>query len=146
MSAADIRVTTDQEQLDVQLIHRFLSEESYWAKGVPLSVTRRAIESSLCFGLFQSGAQVGFARVITDYATFGYLCDVFVLESHRGKGLSRILMEHVMAHPGLATLRRMVLVTGDAHFLYEKVGFRRLAKPERYMELHRPDVYQNWHE
>lgn len=142
MSAAAIRVSTDQEELDLQMIHRFLSEESYWAKGIPLSVMRKAIESSLCFGLFQRDLQVGFARVITDYATFGYLCDVFVLEPHRGKGLGRILMEHVMAHPALATLRRIVLVTGDAHFLYEKVGFRGLAKPECYMELHRPDVYK----
>ena len=146
MSATDIEISTDKDQLDVWMIHRFLSEESYWAKGIPLSVMRKAIESSLCFGLFLSDEQVGFARVVTDYATFGYLCDVFVLESHRGKGLSRVLMEHVMAHPALATLRRIVLVTGDAHFLYEKVGFRGLAKPERYMELHRPDIYQNWRE
>jgi GNAT superfamily N-acetyltransferase len=141
MSETAIRISTDKEQLDVEMIHRFLSEESYWAKGIPLPVMRKAIESSLCFGLFLSDTQVGFARVITDCATFGYLCDVFVLEAHRGKGLGRVLMEHVMAHPALVTLRRIVPVTGDAHFLYEKVGFRALAKPERYMELHRPDVY-----
>jgi GNAT superfamily N-acetyltransferase len=146
MSAAAIRVSTDKEQLDLPMIHRFLSEETYWAKGIPLSIMRKAIESSLCFGLFQRDMQVGFARVVTDYATFGYLCDVFVLEPYRGNGLGRVLMEHVMAHPALASLRRIVLVTGDAHFLYEKVGFRRLAKPERYMELHRADVYKNWRE
>lgn len=146
MSAATIRASTDKEQLDLQMIHRFLSEESYWAKGIPLSVVRTAIESSLCFGLFQGDVQAGFARVITDCATFGYLCDVFVLEPYRGKGLGRVLMEHVMAYPVLTRLRRIVLVTGDAHFLYEKVGFRGLAKPERYMELHRPDVYEKWRE
>ena len=111
-----------------------------------MSIVCRAIELSLCYGLFQRDVQVGFARVVTDCATFGYLCDVFVLEPYRGKGVGRVLMEHVMAHPVLVSLRRIVLVTGDAHLLYEKVGFRGLATPERYMELHRAGVYKDWRE
>ena len=128
MSAATIRVSTDKQQLDLPMIHRFLSEESYWAKGIPFSILRQAIELSLCFGLFQRDMQVGFARVITDCATFGYLCDVFVLEPYRGQGLGRVLMEHVMAHPALASLRRIVLVTGDAHFAVRESWFSRACK------------------
>jgi GNAT superfamily N-acetyltransferase len=142
MSETAIRVSTDKELLDLDMIHEFLSVDSYWAKGIAQSVMRKAIASSLCFGLFRGDMQVGFARVITDYATFGYLCDVFVLEQYRGQGLGRVLMEHVMSHPALSTLRRIVLVTGDSHFLYAKVGFRGLAKPESYMELHRADIYK----
>jgi GNAT superfamily N-acetyltransferase len=102
---------------------------------------RRAIAGSLCFGLYHGNAQVGFARVITDKATFAYLCDVFVLDAYRGKKLSRWLMEAIVIHPDLQGLRRFVLVTRDAHGLYEQFGFRPLARPEGYMEWHRPDIY-----
>jgi GNAT superfamily N-acetyltransferase len=133
-------VSTDPQRLELAVVHRFLSN-SYWSQGLPLDVLKRAIAGSLCFGLYQGNAQVGFARVITDRATFAYLCDVFVLDSHRGKGLGRWLMEAVSSHPELQGLRRFVLVTRDAHGLYEKFGFRPLARPAGYMELHRPDVY-----
>jgi GNAT superfamily N-acetyltransferase len=135
-------VSTDPQRLELAVVHRFLSN-SYWSQGLPLDVLKRAIAGSLCFGLYQGNTQVGFARVITDKATFAYLCDVFVLDSHRGKGLGRWLMEAVSSHPELQGLRRFVLVTRDAHGLYEKFGFRPLARPAGYMELHRPDVYSS---
>jgi GNAT superfamily N-acetyltransferase len=128
-------VSTDPQRLELAVVHRFLSN-SYWSQGLPLDVLKRAIAGSLCFGLYQGNTQVGFARVITDKATFAYLCDVFVLDSHRGKGLGRWLMEAVSSHPELQGLRRFVLVTRDAHGLYEKFGFRPLARPAGYMELH----------
>ena len=133
-------VSTDPQRLELAVVHGFLSN-SYWSQGLPLDVLKRAIAGSLCFGLYQGNTQVGFARVITDKATFAYLCDVFVLDSHRGKGLGRWIMEAVSSHPELQGLRRFVLVTRDAHGLYEKFGFRPLARPAGYMELHRPDVY-----
>jgi GNAT superfamily N-acetyltransferase len=135
-------VSTDPQRLELAVVHGFLSN-SYWSQGLPLDVLKRAIAGSLCFGLYQGNAQVGFARVITDKATFAYLCDVFVLDSHRGKGLGRWIMEAVSSHPELQGLRRFVLVTRDAHGLYEKFGFRPLARPAGYMELHRPDVYSS---
>jgi len=128
-------VSTDPQRLELAVVHCFLSN-SYWSQGLPLDVLKRAIAGSLCFGLYQGNTQVGFARVITDKATFAYLCDVFVLDSHRGKGLGRWLMEAVSSHPELQGLRRFVLVTRDAHGLYEKFGFRPLARPAGYMELH----------
>jgi GNAT superfamily N-acetyltransferase len=106
-----------------------------------LEVLRRAVAGSLCFGLYKGSEQVGFARVVTDRATFAYLCDVYVLEGERGRGLGRWLMQTVTRHPSLQRLRRFVLVTRDAHGLYERFGFRPLARPEGYMEVHRPDVY-----
>jgi len=134
-------ITTDPARVDLAVVHGFLSE-SYWAKGIPLETVRRAIEHSLNFSVYDGAQQVGFARVITDYATFAYLGDVFVLESHRGRGLSRWLMEVIVAHPELQGFRRWVLLTRDAHGLYEKVGFKKVAAPERYMELWTPDVYR----
>jgi ribosomal protein S18 acetylase RimI-like enzyme len=133
-------VSTDRSRLDLTAMHRFLST-SYWSPGLPLEVLTRAVAGSLCFGLYDGREQVGFARVITDRATFAYLCDVYVLEGHRGRGLGRWLLEIVARHPFLQGLRRFVLVTRDAHGLYERFGFRPLARPEGYMELHRPDVY-----
>jgi GNAT superfamily N-acetyltransferase len=106
-----------------------------------MEVLTRAVAGSLCFGLYHGAEQVGFARVITDRATFAYLCDVYILEAHRGRGLGRWLMELVVAHPALQGLRRFVLVTRDAHRLYERFGFQPLARPEGYMEIYRPDVY-----
>jgi ribosomal protein S18 acetylase RimI-like enzyme len=133
-------VSTDRARLDLAAIHRYLAA-SYWSPGLPLEVLTRAVAGSLCFGLYRGGEQVGLARVVTDRATFAYLCDVYVLDEYRGRGLGRWLMEMVSAHPALQGLRRFVLVTRDAHGLYERFGFRPLARPESYMELHRPDVY-----
>lgn len=130
-----IEVTTDRARLDVALIHRYLSEESYWAKGIPRERLERAIANSLCFGAFEDGMQVGFARVVTDRATFAYLADVFVLPSHRGRGISKTIMEAVRTHPDLQGLRRWHLSTLDAHGLYEQYGFRALSMPERHMEI-----------
>jgi GNAT superfamily N-acetyltransferase len=135
-------LSSDPNRLDLELIHAFLST-SYWSLGLPREVLLRAIDGSLCFGVYQGKSQVGFARVITDKATFAYLCDVFVLESYRGRGLGRWLMEAVVNHPDLRGLRRFVLVTRDAHGLYEQFGFRPLARPEGYMEVFRPDIYSN---
>jgi GNAT superfamily N-acetyltransferase len=133
-------IDTDKARLQLETIHRFLSE-SYWAKGLPLDVLRRAIEGSLCFGVYDGDDQVGFARVISDYATFAYLADVFVLESHRGRGLAGRLMHAVVSHPQLQGLRRWVLATRDAHGLYVKFGFAPIAAPDRFMERHDPLVY-----
>lgn len=135
------RVSTDRSRLDLVAVHRFLST-SYWSPGLPLEVLTRAVAGSLCFGLYDDHGQVGFARVVTDRATFAYLCDVYVLEGHRGRGLGRWLMEVVFGHPSLQGLRRFVLVTRDAHGLYERFGFRPLARPEGYLEVHRPNVYR----
>ncbi len=138
----DYEISTDRARLDVALIHRWLSEDSYWAKGVPRDVVERSIENALCFGIYDgNGAQVGFARVIADKATFAYLADVFVLEAHRGKGLSKTLMAQILAHPELQDLRRWLLATWDAHGLYAQFGFTPLDRPERIMERRDPDVY-----
>lgn len=134
-------ISTDRNRLDRTAIHAFLVG-SYWSPGIPRDVVDRAIENSLCFGVYDRAAQVGFARVITDSATFAYVSDVFVLESHRGRGLSRWLMEVLMAHPDLRNLRRWMLATADAQGLYEKFGFRSPAKPERLMEIVNADVYR----
>ncbi len=123
--------------MDVEAIHRFLSEESYWAKGIAREVVQRSIEHSLCFGAFDAAAQVGFARVITDYATFAYLADVYVLPSHRGRGIAKQIMRAVRSHPELQGLRRWHLVTRDAHALYAQFGFAPLETPERHMAITR---------
>jgi len=128
-------ISTDVTRLDRALIHRFLHDDSYWATGVPREVVDRAIDNSLCFGLYRDGAQVGFARVVSDRAAIAYLADVFVLEEHRGRGLGKRLIETVMAHPDLQGLRRFFLGTADAHALYEQFGFRPLAEPGRMMEI-----------
>jgi GNAT superfamily N-acetyltransferase len=128
-------ISTDRARLDLHAIHRYLSEASYWAAGIPLETVRRAVQNSLPYGVYHEGALVGFARVITDYATFAYVGDVFVLEAHRGRGLSKWLMETIVADPRLAGFRRWMLATRDAHALYEKTGFAPLAQPERWLEL-----------
>ena len=133
-------ITCDTSRFDIVAIHRFLTH-SYWSPGVPLPVVERAIANSLCFGLLLEGQQVGFARVITDRATFAYLADVYVLPEHQGQGLSLRLMEQIIRHPDLQGLRRMMLATRDAHSLYEKFGFKPLGAPERVMEVHDPGVY-----
>jgi len=137
-----MEITTDRARMDVDAIHRYLSEESYWAQGIPRDVVERAIENSLCFGAFEDAKQIGFARVITDYATFAYLADVFVLPSHRGRGISKQIMEAVMAHPDLRGLRRWHLVTRDAHALYAQYGFAPLESPERHMGMTVKNAYQ----
>jgi GNAT superfamily N-acetyltransferase len=134
-------ISTDRSKLDREAIHRFLAG-SYWAKGIPREIVDRSIENALCFGLYDDGRQVGFARVITDFATFAYLADVYVLESHRGRGLATWLMESILAHPDLQGLRRWMLVTRDAHPLYRKFGFRQLEHPERIMEMTFPGIYE----
>ena len=133
-------VTTDSAQLDEDLIHKVLSE-SYWAKGIPREVVARSIRNSLCFGVMRGSEQVGFARVISDYATFAYLADVFILEEFRGRGFAKFLMQCIVRHPELQGLRRWTLATRDAHGLYARSGFKPLANPDRFMELHDPDVY-----
>jgi GNAT superfamily N-acetyltransferase len=135
-------VSTDPARLDVTAIHDFLCNKSYWAQGVPFEVVNKALANSLCFGLYAGSEQIGLARVITDRATYLYLCDVYVLESRRGNGLGRWLIECVISHPDLQGLRRMSLVTADAHRLYAQFGFVALATPERYMEKRDPDVYR----
>jgi len=134
-------VSTDRALIDLDVVHGFLTK-CYWAKGIPRDVVARSIENSLCFGVYAEGKQVGFARVISDYATYAYIGDVFLLESFRGRGLGKWLMECIMLHPRLQGLRRWSLVTSDAHGLYAQFGFEALKKPQNYMELHRPDVYQ----
>ncbi|RJG10107.1 N-acetyltransferase [Pseudomonas cavernicola] len=127
--------------MDLTVIHGFISQ-SYWASNIPVETMRRAIENSLCFGIFSnSGGQVGFARMITDTATFAYLADVFVLEEHQGKGLSKWLMKVILEYPELQGLRRMVLATKDAHGLYEQFGFKALANPQTFMEIIVPNIY-----
>ena len=137
----DLAISTDPSRLDRSLIARFLAG-SYWAKGIPREVVDRSIEGSLCFGLYQGEEQIGFARVITDYATFAYLADVFVVEKSRGEGLGIWMMEVIMGHPKLQSLRRWMLATRDAHGLYEKFGWRSLENPERMMEIVDPEIYQ----
>lgn len=135
-------ISPDPARLDLDVIHGFLTN-SYWAKGIPREVVARSIENSLCFGIYDSaGAQVGFARVISDFATFAYLADVFVLESHRGRGLGKRLMECIKTHPSLQGLRRWTLSTKDAHDLYAQYGFAPLKWPDRYMEIFRPGMYE----
>jgi Acetyltransferase (GNAT) family. len=145
MHAAEHRdqftVSTDPSKLDIGAIFDFLTHR-YWSEGIPREIVERAIKHSLCFGLYDAGIQIGFARVISDYATYAYLCDVYVLESYRGKGLGKWLMSCVMKHPDLQGLRRFTLLTRDAHGLYEKFGFAAAKNPSRYMEIHDADVYK----
>ena len=135
-------ISTDSSRLDIDAIHAFLSQ-SYWSPGIPRATVARAIAHSLCFGAFSDGQQVGFARVVTDQTTFAYLCDVYVLEAHRGRGLAQQLMDRVVPHPDLQGLRRMMLATRDAHGLYARYGFAPLAAPDVMMEVHKPNVYSS---
>jgi GNAT superfamily N-acetyltransferase len=135
-------ISTDPARLDLDVIHNFLTN-CYWARGVPREVVARSMEHALCFGIYDGrGAQLGFARVISDFATIAYVGDVFVLESHRGRGLGKWLMECIVQHPALQNLRRWILTTRDAHGLYAQVGFTPVKSPERYMEQHDPNVYE----
>ena len=132
----NLEISTDKDRLDVAMIHAFLSERSYWAKGRSLEAVKLTIANSLCFGIYnQEGKQLGFARVATDYAIFGWLMDVFILEEYRGQGLGKQLIEHVTSHPVIMNLRRIGLATSDAHDLYRQFGFSSVSAPEKMMEL-----------
>lgn len=133
-------ISSDPGRLQLDAIHAFLTR-SDWSPGVPRTVVERAIAHSLCFGIYAGAAQVGFARVVTDRATFAYLADVYVLEAHRGQGLAARLVAHIQAHPDLQGLRRFLLATRDAHGLYERFRFRPVAAPDRLMEIRDPDPY-----
>ena len=137
----DYLVSDNKQKLDIPFIHNYLSKESYLAHNIPVDVVRRSIENSISFGVYHLGKQVGFARVTTDKATFAYLADVFIIEHYRGKGLSRMLLESIHAHPELQGLRRWMLGTRDAHGLYIKIGWTSIPNPDRFMQLHFPDVY-----
>ena len=134
-------ITTDSARVDIDVVHRYLSEESYWAQNIPREVVARSIAHSLCFSVLHEKNQIGFARITTDRATVAYLGDVFILPSHRGKGLSTWLMECISSHPALQGLRRWMLATSDAHGLYAQFGFTPIKAPERWMEKHDPQVY-----
>jgi GNAT superfamily N-acetyltransferase len=134
-------ISDDSSRLDVPFIHNFLANESYWAKNIPMAIVEKSIANSLCFGLYHKQQQIGFARLVTDKATFAYLADVFIVPQYRGRGLSRWLIETIHAHVELQTLRRWMLGTRDAHGLYKKLGWTSLAEPERFMQKHDPNVY-----
>ena len=137
-----LRISTDKAELDLPLIHRFLSTQAYWSQGIPEETVARAVAGSLCFGGYVEGeGQVAFARVVSDFATFAYLADVFVLPEHRGRGYSKQLVAEIMAHPQLQGLRRFMLATSDAHGLYAQYGFGTPARPQTLMEVSRPDIY-----
>ncbi len=136
----DYLISTDQDKLDLVITHQFL-KDAYWCKNIPYDIFTRSAQNSLCFGLYHQDRQIGFARIVSDYATIAYIGDVFILPDYRGKGLSKWMMEVVMKYPELQGLRRWSLVTADAHGLYRPFGFRNLSRPERHMELTNPEVY-----
>jgi len=131
----DLLFSSNKNLLQVDVIHQYLSKESYWAQGIPLSIVRDSIEGSVCFGVYAHTKQIAYARIVTDNATFGYLADVFVLEDYRGKGISKQLIKFIMDYPPCKKFRRMMLATKDAHGLYAKFGFKNLQFPERIMEI-----------
>ncbi|MDR2205484.1 MAG: GNAT family N-acetyltransferase [Flavobacteriaceae bacterium] len=137
-------ITTDTSKMDVDTIHQYLSEESYWAKNIPLNVVKRFMQHSFCFAVIFNEKQIGFARLITDYTTFAYLADVFILPEFRGKGLSKKLLKFIHANPELQGLRRWILATRDAHELYEQFGWIKFTdeQTQRFMQKHNPDVYE----
>lgn len=137
-------ILQDNKMMDTEMIHHFISTQSYWAKNIPLETVLKSIENSLCFGVFNQNKQIGFARVITDKATFAYLADVFILIEYRGKGLSKWLMESIHNHPDLQGLRRWLLATKDAQGLYEQFGWKKLTEEQadRMMIIHNPSIYQ----
>lgn len=137
------RISTDINEMDFDVIYQFIST-SYWAQGIPKTTMRKAIENAFCFAIFDSdNNQIGFARLITDRATFAYLADVFIVEAHRNKGLSKQLVSEIIDHPELQGLRRIMLATRDAHGLYQQFGFEPINAPEMLMQIHRPNVYKN---
>lgn len=134
--------SSDRSRIDAGYVHRYLSERSYWAGGIPLETVLASIRNSFCAGVYKDEQQVGFGRLITDYATFGYLADVFIDESHRGKGLGKKLVGFILASEVTSGLRRLMLGTRDAHDLYTRYGFTLLENPQAFMEIHRPGIYQ----
>jgi len=138
---AELRISSDFADVDLDVVHGFLSRDAYWCRGITRDRVERAARNSLCFSALLGGVQVGFARVVTDQATFGYLADVFVLPAFRGRGISQTMMAAVLAHPELQGLRRFLLATSDAHGLYAKHQFTPIARPERFMERYRPDAH-----
>ncbi|MRI01605.1 GNAT family N-acetyltransferase [Kriegella sp. EG-1] len=139
----EFTISTDLNKLDIVNIHKFLANNTDWSANIPLDTFKISIENSLNFGLYLENKQIGFARIISDYATIAYLGDVFILEEYRGKGLSKWLMSEIIAHPNLQGLRRWILLTDTAEWLYKKFGFTALPKPEVYMEKHNPNVYNH---
>ncbi len=135
-------ISTDPSRLNIDTIHAYLANESYWASGIPINTVKKSIENSLCFGLYEQEKQIGFARVISDRATFAWLCDVFILKPYRGLGLGKWLVRCILSHPELQNLRSWMLATQDAHELYSRYGFKRLEHPEPIMLLRNPDVYR----
>jgi GNAT superfamily N-acetyltransferase len=145
----EFSISTDPKQLDITVIHKYLSTDSYWAQGRTVDTIERSIENSLNFGLYKGEQQIGFARVVTDYATFAWLADVFVLDAYRGRGLGKWLVEVILSHPDLQRFRRWVLATKDAHELYRQFGFIELKRPERWMERPDPQMQEApdyWHD
>lgn len=140
---SEYTISTDRSRLDLNLIHDYISNHSYWGKGRALEVVKRSIENSLPFGVYKGDELVGFARIVTDYATFAWVADVFVVSEHRGRGLSKWLMEVIIAHPQLQGFRRWVLATKDAQGLYERFGFIPLHRPERWMERPDPNMQES---
>lgn len=138
---SELEISSDKDKLDVAMVHAFLSQETPWAKGMPRETLERAIAGSLCFGGYVGGKQVAFARVVTDHATFAYLCDVFVLPEYRGNGYAHALLTRLFASESLQGLRRIMLATTDAHHVYRPHGFKALSNPALFMEVHDPDVY-----
>ncbi len=138
----DISYTIDKNQLDIDFIHDFLCHKSYWANGLPLDILKIAIENSLCFGVFNHNKQIGFARVVTDFTSFGYLCDLFIDESYRNQGIASKFMHYILDNDTVKQLKRFNLVTTDAHELYQKVGFTLLKNPERHMEIVKMPAWQ----
>ncbi|WP_130733952.1 GNAT family N-acetyltransferase [Flavobacterium sp. J27] len=134
-------ISTDKEMLDIEAIHDFLSTKAYWSLHIPKETVIKSIENALCFGVYYEHKQIGFARIITDYATIAYLGDVYIVEAYRGNGLSKWLLETVMNHPELQGLRRWILLTGDAHGLYRQYGWTDIVDATKWMELHHKNVY-----
>lgn len=134
-------ITTDKQHLDLQAVHHYLAQESYWSPNIPFERVEKAAQNSLTFAVLHGEAQVGYARIISDYTSFAYLADVYILEAHRGQGLSKWLMETIMGHPDLQGLRRWVLATRDAHGLYTQYGWKPVADPTIWMEVHNPNPY-----
>ncbi len=137
------QISTDKSLLDFEIIHNYLSKDSYWAQGMPAVTLKKAIENSICFGVYFKKQQIGFATVISDKATFAYIGNVFILPEFRGRGLSKWLMQTIIEYPELQGLRRWSLATADAHGLYKQFGFTELSRPDRWMEIYAPEIYQD---